>query len=103
MARRPQLSEGALSPPSVGDGGTTARRGIGAAPRRAPERGRYFTIPQAIETYPGVLTERLIRRLVAERRIAFTYAGRREVLAETGASDLRGESHPWLEVRRLPA
>jgi len=21
----------------------------------------------------------------------------------TGASDLRGESHPWLEVRRLPA
>ena len=35
-------------------------------------RGRYFTIPQAVEAYPGVLTVRLIRRLVAERRIAFT-------------------------------
>jgi len=46
------------------------------------KRGRYFTIPQAVEAYPGVLTERLIRRLVAERRIAFTYAGRRVVLAE---------------------
>ena len=46
-------------------------------------RGRYFTIPQAVEAYPGVLTERLIRRLVAQRRIAFTYAGRRVVLAET--------------------
>ena len=29
-----------------------------------------------------MLTERLIRRLVAERRIAFSYAGRRVVLAE---------------------
>ncbi len=30
-----------------------------------------------------MLTERLIRRLVAERRIAYSYAGRRVVLAET--------------------
>lgn len=45
-------------------------------------RGRYFTIPEAAEAYPGVLTERLIRRLVAERRIAYSYAGRRVVLAE---------------------
>jgi hypothetical protein len=50
-----------------------------ARPRR---RGPYFTIPQAVQAYPGVLTERLIRRLVAERRIAFSYAGRRVVLAE---------------------
>ena len=50
-------------------------------------RGRYFTIPQAVEAYPGVLTERLIRRLVSERRIAFTYAGRRVVLAETDIED----------------
>jgi hypothetical protein len=35
-----------------------------------------------VQAYPGVLTERLIRRLVAERRIAFSYAGRRVVLAE---------------------
>ena len=45
-------------------------------------RGRYFTIPQVADAYPGVLTERLIRRLVAERRIAYSYAGRRVVLAE---------------------
>ena len=50
-------------------------------------RSRYFTIPQAVEAYPGVLTERLIRRLVSERRIAFTYAGRRVVLAETDIED----------------
>ncbi|MDP9403972.1 MAG: helix-turn-helix domain-containing protein [Actinomycetota bacterium] len=81
MARRPEPPRGA-TPPSVGNGGTTARRGIVPAPRPAPGRGRYFTIPQALEAYPGVLTERLIRRLVAERRIAYTYAGRRIVLAE---------------------
>ncbi len=45
-------------------------------------RGRYFTIPQAVEAYPGVLSVRLIYRLVHERRIAFTYCGRRLVLAE---------------------
>ena len=68
MARRPEpRSSGALSSPHAGSPG---------------RRGRYFTIPQAVEAYPGVLTERLIRRLVAERRIAFSYAGRRVVLAE---------------------
>ncbi len=100
MARRPQLPRGA-TPPSVGDGGTTARRGIVAAPRRAPERGRYFTIPQAIEAYPGVLTERLIRRLVAERRIAFTYAGRRIVLAEADIEAyLEANRHEAVSRRR---
>lgn len=68
MARRPEpRSSGA---PSSSHAGASGRR------------GRYFTIPQAVEAYPGVLTERLIRRLVAERRIAFSYAGRRVVLAE---------------------
>ncbi len=47
------------------------------------KRGRYFTITQAAEAYPGVLTERLIRRLVSDRRIAFTRAGRRVILAES--------------------
>lgn len=42
---------------------------------------RYFTIEQATEAYP-VLTERLIRRLVAERRIPFSKAGRRVILRE---------------------
>ena len=50
-------------------------------------RGRYFTIPQAVDAYPGVLTERLIRRLVADHRIAHTYAGRRVVLAEDDIED----------------
>jgi len=45
-------------------------------------RGRYFTIPQAAEAYPGIFTERLLRRLIAERRIAFTRAGQRIVLAD---------------------
>ena len=68
MASRPEPRSGgaASSPHADASGG----------------RGRYFTIPQAVEAYPGVLTERLIRRLVAERRIAFSYAGRRVVLAE---------------------
>ncbi len=70
MARRHELPRGGPTPLPEGAGRTT------------PSRGRYFTIPQAVEAYPGVLTERLIRRLVAERRIAFTYAGRRIVLAE---------------------
>lgn len=56
-------------------------------------RGRYFTIPQAIEAYPGVLTERLIRRLVNERRIAFTYSGRRVVLTEA-------DNEGYLEANR---
>jgi hypothetical protein len=51
------------------------------------KRGRLFTIPQAVEAYPGVLTERLIRRLVNERRIAFSYAGRRIILAESDIDD----------------
>ena len=44
-------------------------------------RGRYFTIVEAASAYP-IFTPRLIRRLVQERRIAFTRAGRAIVLAE---------------------
>ncbi len=53
----------------------------------AMKRGQLFTIPQAAQAYPGVLTERLIRRLVADGRIAFSYAGRRIVLAEFDIDD----------------
>lgn len=75
MARRAAPSSNASSPEPAP---------LRPAPSRAQaqSRGRYFTIPQAAEAYPGVLTERLIRRLVAERRIAYSYAGRRVVLAE---------------------
>lgn len=48
---------------------------------------RYFTIRTAAEAYPGVFTERLLRRLVAERRIGFTKAGQKIVFAE---ADLEG-------------
>jgi hypothetical protein len=44
-------------------------------------RGRYLTLEQAAEAYP-VFTMRLLKRLVEERRIAFSRAGRRIVLAE---------------------
>ena len=61
------------------------------APRTSPlegqaagdhRRGRYFTIVEASEAYP-VFTPRLLRRLVQERRIAFSRAGRSIVLAES--------------------
>jgi excisionase family DNA binding protein len=44
-------------------------------------RGRYFTLDQAAQAYP-VFTRRL-RRLVEQRRIAFSRAGRLIVLAES--------------------
>jgi hypothetical protein len=49
--------------------------------RDGEKRGRYFTLEQATEAYP-IFTLRLLRRLVEERRIAFSRAGRRIVLAE---------------------
>jgi hypothetical protein len=48
-----------------------------------------------------VLTERLIRRLVAERRIAYTYAERRIVLAEADIEAyLEATRHEPLSRRR---
>jgi hypothetical protein len=44
-------------------------------------RGRYFTLQQAAVAFP-VFTPRLLRRLVQERRIPFSRAGRCIVLAE---------------------
>jgi hypothetical protein len=48
---------------------------------KATDRGRYLTLQQAAEAYP-IFTFRLLRRLVEERRIAFSRAGRRIVLSE---------------------
>jgi hypothetical protein len=48
---------------------------------RVESRGRYFTLEQAADAYPA-FTPRLLRRLVEQRRIAFSRAGRRIVLAE---------------------
>ncbi len=70
-----------------------------AAPARpvadAPtgSRGRYLTLAQAAKEYP-IFSERLLRRLVQERRIAFSRAGRTVVLAE---SDI----HSYLEHNRV--
>ncbi len=54
-------------------------------PARPPEpthdRGHYLTLQQVVEAYP-VFTLRLLRRLVQERRIAFSRAGRIIVVAE---------------------
>lgn len=38
---------------------------------------KYLTLRQVTELYAGIFTERLLRHLVAERRISFTKAGRR--------------------------
>ena len=52
------------------------------ATESAPKpRGRYLTLEQAADAYP-IFTFRLLRRLVEERRIPFSRAGRRIVLTE---------------------
>lgn len=45
------------------------------------DRGKYFTLQQTVEAYP-VFTPRLLRRLVQQRRIAFSRVGRTIVLSE---------------------
>lgn len=50
------------------------------------KRGRYFTIVEVASAY-SIFTPRLLRRLVQERRIAFTRAGRAIVLAESDIED----------------
>jgi hypothetical protein len=64
---------------------------------RSEDRGRYFTLEQAAEVYP-VFTFRLLRRLVEERRIAFSRAGRRIVLAERDIEQYleANRVEPWL-------
>jgi excisionase family DNA binding protein len=47
----------------------------------AVPRGRYFTLRQAAEEFPA-FTPRLLRRLVQERRIPFSRAGRCIVIPE---------------------
>lgn len=44
-------------------------------------RGQYYTLQQAAEAFPA-FSPRLLRRLVQERRIPFSRAGRRIVIAE---------------------
>ena len=46
------------------------------------DRGRYFTLQQVVVAYP-VFTPRLLRRLVQQRRIAFSRVGRTIVLSES--------------------
>lgn len=60
--------------------GARARAAAGVQ-HRPPGRGRYFTLPQAVEAYP-VFTVRLLRRLVEQRRIAFSRVGRCIILSE---------------------
>lgn len=39
----------------------------------------WLTIEQAVDHYEGIFTERLLRRLVFERRVAFSHAGRKVI------------------------
>jgi excisionase family DNA binding protein len=59
---------------TTGPGGSEGTGGVQA-------RGRYFTLQQAADTYP-IFSFRLLRRLVQERRIPFSRAGRCIVIAE---------------------
>jgi hypothetical protein len=54
-----------------------------------------LTLPQAAEAYPA-FTFRLLRRLVDQRRIPFSRAGRRIVLAEADMEN-------YLEANRVEA
>ncbi len=56
-------------------------RGRGQGTPEVGGRGRYFTLQQAADAYPA-FTARLLRRLVQQRRIAFSRVGRNIVLAE---------------------
>lgn len=51
------------------------------SPDPTDERGHYLTLQQVVEAYP-VFSIRLLRRLVQQRRIAFSRAGRITVVAE---------------------
>ena len=59
----------------------------GPVPQDGPSpRGRYLTLRQAAEAFPA-FSERLLRRLVQERRIPFSRAGRCIVIAEADIDD----------------
>jgi hypothetical protein len=55
------------------------------------DRGTYFTLQQAVVAYP-VFTPRLLRRLVQQRRIAFSRVGRTIVLSEADIESYIAES-----------
>jgi excisionase family DNA binding protein len=56
-------------------------------------RGRYLTLRQAAEEFPA-FSPRLLRRLVQERRLPFSRAGRCIVIAEA-------DIHAYLERNRV--
>lgn len=70
----------------------------------AVSRGRYFTLNQAAEEFPA-FTPRLLRRLVQERRIPFSRAGRCIVLAEADIEiylERNRVEAPWAAARIYP-
>lgn len=71
---------------------TTGSRAVGL--ETAPTaRGRYLTLQQAAEEFPA-FSPRLLRRLVQERRLPFSRAGRCIVIAEA-------DIHAYLERNRV--
>lgn len=63
------------------------------APGSGVSRDRFLTLAQAAEEYP-IFSERLLRRLVQERRIAFSRAGRTVVVSDA-------DIHNYLEHNRV--
>ena len=60
------------------------------------EAARWFDLEGAAEAYPGVLTVRLLRTLIARREIAFSRSGRKIVLHQP-------DIESYLAARRQPA
>lgn len=71
---------------------TNGARAVGQETAPA-DRGRYLTLQQAAEEFPA-FSPRLLRRLVQERRLPFSRAGRRIVIAEA-------DIHAYLERNRV--
>jgi excisionase family DNA binding protein len=65
-------------------------------------RGRWFTIDQAGDAFPAV-GARMFRRLVQERRLAFSRVGRRILISETDIEALleANRTEP-LQLRTVP-
>ncbi len=60
-----------------------------------PKRGKYLFLSQVSELYP-IFSLRLLRRLVHERRIGFSKAGRNIVICESDIEE-------YLEANRVDA
>lgn len=65
------------------------------------DRGQYFTLQQVVAAYP-VFTPRLLRRLVQQRRIAFSRVGRSIILSEADIENYIAQNRVEPPAPRTP-